>query len=74
MPHFRWSTQLMFVSPSGQRRLFGGEINVFLDPHATRFPILGRDVLDQFVMIFDRDKNQVLLIEEPDRYQVMRTR
>ena len=62
----------MLKSLDGQRRLFGGEINVFLDPHAARFPILGRDVLDSFVVIFDRAENQVLLIDKPDGYKVVR--
>lgn len=72
VPYFRWQSQLMLKSLDGQRRLFGGEINVFLDPHAARFPILGHDVLDSFVVIFGRAENQVLLIDEPDGYRVVR--
>jgi len=72
VPYFQWRSQLLLKSPGGQRRLFGGEINVFLDPHATRFPVLGRDVLDCFVVIFDREKNQILLIDKPDGYKLVR--
>jgi hypothetical protein len=72
VPYFRWQSQLVLKSPGGQRRLFGGEINVFLDPHAARFPIIGRDVLDSFVVIFDRAENQVLLLDKPDSYKVVR--
>jgi len=72
VPYFQWQSQLLLKSLSGQRRLFGGEMNVFLDPHAARFPVLGRDVLDHFVVIFDRKSNLMLLIGEPDGYQVVR--
>lgn len=72
VPYFQWQSQLLLKSPGGQRRLFGGEINVFLDPHATPFPVLGRDVLDRFVVIFDRERNQVLLIDKPDGYKLVR--
>ena len=52
--------------------MFTGEVNVFLDPHASRVPILGRDVLDNFAAMFDRRKAQIALIEAPDRYQIIR--
>jgi hypothetical protein len=47
VPYFRWNTQVKLASREGQGRVFGGEVNVFLDPHASRIPILGRDVLQQ---------------------------
>lgn len=72
VPYFQWQSRLLLKSLSGQRRLFGGEMNVFLDPHAARFPVLGRDVLDRFVVIFDRRSNLVLLIGEPDGYKVVK--
>jgi hypothetical protein len=72
VPYFQRQSQLLLKSPGGQRRLFGGEINVFLNPHATSFPVLGRDVLDRFVVIFDRERNQVLLIDKPDGYKLVR--
>jgi hypothetical protein len=72
VPYFRWETRLLLVSAARQGRMFDGEINVFLDPHASRVPILGRDVLDRFAVIFDRDRNQVLLLDKPDTYQVVR--
>ena len=54
VPYFRWKTRLKILSSEGSGRLFSGEVNVFLDPHASRVPILGRDVLDSFAVIFDR--------------------
>lgn len=74
IPYFQWQTQLKLHSPDGIERIFGGEVNVFLDPHATRVPLLGRDVLDKFVTILDRDKNQVILLDKPNAYHLTKTK
>lgn len=71
LPYFRFPTEIKFVSTEGMK-LFGGEVNVFLDPHATDVPLLGRDVLDTFVVVFDRKKDQVLLLDDHDDYRLER--
>jgi hypothetical protein len=53
--------------------VFGGEVNIFLDPHASEVPLLGRDVLDNFAVICDRSKNYVILLDEPDIYRIERS-
>lgn len=72
IPYFRWKTKVKLASLEGEGRLFGGEVNLFLDPHASRIPILGRDVLDNFSIIFDRKRNVVIFIELPDDYSISR--
>lgn len=71
VPYFRHPLELKIVSAEGNA-IFSGDVNVFLDPHATRFPILGRDVLDNFVVIFDRFQNNILFLRKPDTYQIIR--
>lgn len=71
VPYFEYQTQIRLISPEGVRVL-EGTLNVFLDPHTTEVPLLGRDVLDTFTCIFDRAKGQVLLLDLPDRYEVVR--
>jgi hypothetical protein len=71
-PYIRHDTELRFQSPKKEVVVFTGQVNVFLDPHAADFPILGRDVLNHFSVIFDWKRNVVLLIAEPDDYQVVR--
>jgi len=71
VPYFQYPTDLKLVSAEGNA-IFSGDINIFLDPHAASFPILGRDVLDQFTIIFDRAKKQILLISQPDTYKMIR--
>jgi len=71
VPYFQWETRLKIISTKGISKLFAGKVNVFLDPHASRVPILGRDVLDSFVVIFDREKDQIILMEQPDSYKII---
>ncbi|MBI3798780.1 MAG: aspartyl protease family protein [Deltaproteobacteria bacterium] len=71
VPYIEYPTQVRLISPVGAQVL-EGTLNVFLDPHASDVPLLGRDVLDTFTCIFDRTKEQVLLIEPPDRYELVR--
>ncbi len=72
VPYFEHATQLRLLSPDGVRVL-EGTLNIFLDPHATEVPLLGRDILDTFTCIFDRAKGQVLLLDPPDRYELVRS-
>jgi hypothetical protein len=71
VPYFRHPIELKLISVEGNA-IFSGDVNIFLDPHATRFPILGRDVLDHFTVIFDSAQSQVLLVKLPDTYQIIR--
>jgi len=45
-------------------------LNIFLDPHTSDVPLLGRDVLDNFVIIFDKAENQILLLDKEESYLV----
>ena len=49
---------------------FKGEVGIFLDPHSAPFPILGRDILDNFKLIFDREKDKIYLLDERHTYEI----
>lgn len=66
VPYFQIDSALKLISPGGTK-VFKGKINVFLDPHSSEVPLLGRDVLDNFVVIFDRKKNSILLLDEEEK-------
>lgn len=68
-----FDTEIRLVSPT-ESWIFAGKVNVFLDPHAADVPILGRDVLDKFAAIFDRAREDVILIGKPDGYEIRRAR
>lgn len=59
MPCFQIDSALKLISPGGTK-VFKGKINVFLDPHAS-------DVPDNFVVIFDRKNNHILLLDEEEK-------
>jgi hypothetical protein len=70
-PHVEFSTQLRFQSESNETKIFVGVIGVFTDPAACDTPVLGRDVLDSLKMIFDRERDQILLLSPPHDYTVV---
>ncbi|MBI1918645.1 MAG: retropepsin-like domain-containing protein [Planctomycetes bacterium] len=49
-----------------------GEFAAFTDPAATDLSILGRDVLNNFDVIFSRQRNEVLLLAPNHQYRVER--
>ena len=68
--HIQFSTALRFESSEGTKT-FSGTIGVFIDPEACDTPVLGRDVLDHFRLIFDRGRNIILLLAPPHDYDVI---
>lgn len=73
IPYFEFDTEIRLVSPT-ESWIFAGKVNVFLDHHAADVPILGRDVLDKFAAIFDRAREDVIMIGKPDGYEIRRAR
>lgn len=69
VPYFQIDSALKLISPC-DAKVFKGKINVFLDPHSSEVPLLGRDVLDNFVVIFDRETNSILLLDEEEQYNI----
>ena len=69
VPYIKFSSKLQFISGEDVK-VFKGDINIFLDPHATDVPLLGRDVLDHFAVLLDCRRSQVLLLDEMAKYRV----
>jgi len=69
VPYIKFSSKLQFISGEDVK-IFEGDINVFLDPHATDVPLLGRDVLDQFVVLLNCRSGEVLLLDEKAKYTI----
>ena len=70
IPYFQVETELRLVS-GPQTIVFAGALNIFLDPHAIEAPLLGRDILNHFSVIFDQAGDAVTLLDPPDRYEVI---
>ncbi|MFH1563317.1 MAG: hypothetical protein ABIF11_07890 [Nitrospirota bacterium] len=69
VPYFQIDSGLKLIS-SEWTKVFKGKINIFLDPYSSEVPLLGRDVLDNFVVIFDRKENSILLLDEEEKYKI----
>lgn len=61
---------LRFTSEDGTKT-FSGTIGIFTDPAACDTPVLGRDVLDSFRVIFDQGHNTIFLLAPPHDYDVV---
>jgi len=72
LSYYEFPTRLRLEGEANEAKIFSGNIGILTVPGASDTSILGRDVLDHFVAIFDRQRNHVLLIAEPDDYQVLR--
>lgn len=68
--HLQIATALRFTSEEGTKT-FSGTIGIFTDPGACDTPVLGRDVLDNFRVIFDSNRNSILLLAAPHDYEVL---
>ena len=66
------AAMLEFTRDDGQTTRVRGVYSVFTDPAATDMSIPGRDVLDNFDVILSRQRDEVLLLSQNHRYQVVR--
>jgi hypothetical protein len=63
-------TRLAFARDDGQRVTVQGPFGVFTDPATSEVPILGRDVTNNFDVIYSYPKRQVTLLAPPHDYQI----
>lgn len=63
-------TSLAFTRDDGKRVTVNGTFSVFVVPESSDVSILGRDVTDNFDVIYSRPKREVLLLAPPHGYTV----
>jgi hypothetical protein len=63
-------TGLAFVSVDGRRATVHGPFGVFGDPDSSDVSILGRDVTNNFDVIYSYQKREVILLAPPHIFQV----
>lgn len=62
-----------FTRDDGGPATVRGSFAAFTDPQATDLSVLGRDVLNHFDVIVSRRNNEVVLLTERHRYQIIRS-
>ena len=63
-------TRLAFVGVDGTRATVKGPFGVFGDPNSSDVSILGRDVTNNFDVIYSYPKRQVTLLSAPHDFQI----
>jgi hypothetical protein len=70
-PNFQlFRTTLRLLASNGDKFQFASEFVSIMDPGALQISLLGRDILDQCDVIFSRRNNEILLINDSDRYSI----
>jgi hypothetical protein len=65
------STQIRLLCDDGGKAVFRGEFSAFTSPEALDMSVLGRDILDLFAVIADRQGTVVALIRDRHRYRIV---
>jgi hypothetical protein len=63
-------TRLAFVSVDGRRATVQGPFGVFGDPNSSDVSVLGRDVTNNFDVIYSYPNRQVTLLAAPHGFQI----
>lgn len=62
------AVDLLLPTTSGRRARIHGPLPVLLNSGSLEFSVLGRDVLDQFALIYARPQDELLLLIPPDTF------
>jgi hypothetical protein len=65
-------TAIAFVRDDGVRVTVRGTFGVFVDPASSDVPVLGRDVTNNFDVLYSYGSRQVVLAAPPHRWQLQR--
>ncbi len=63
-------TRLMFTRDDGKNVAINGQFGVFVDATSSDISILGRDVTNNFDVIYSYPQREVLLVASPHSYSV----
>ena len=67
-PVHELAVDLLLPTTSGQRARIRGPLPILLAPGSLELSVIGRDLLDQFALIYDRPQSVLLLLALPDTF------
>ncbi len=70
VPHFYAAVALNFTDTAGRRIRFNIISAVLTDPSQANTHLLGRDILDHFAVLCDREADVVALLRPPHTYTI----
>ncbi len=65
------AVDLLLPTTSGQRARIRGPLPVILEPGSLDLSVIGRNLLDQFTLIYSRPQNTLLLLIPPDSFTLI---
>lgn len=68
LPMYELAVDLLLPTTSGQRARIHGPLPILLAPGSLELSVIGRNLLDQFTLIYSRPKGVLLLLTPPDKY------
>jgi Aspartyl protease len=68
MPMYALAVDLLLSTSSGQRARIHGPLPILLTPGSLDLSVIGRDVLDQFTLIYGRLQGVIFLLTPPDTF------
>lgn len=69
---YELGVDLLLPTTSGQRARIRGPLPVLLTPGTLDISVIGRNLLDQFTLIYARSRNILLLMTPPDTFTLHR--
>jgi predicted aspartyl protease len=65
---YELAVDVLLPTTSGQRARIRGPLPILLTPGSLEVSVIGRDVLDQFTLIYARSQGTLLLLTPPDTF------
>lgn len=67
-PVYEIAVDVLLPTTSGQRARIRGPLPILLTPGVLDLSVIGRNLLDQFTLIYDRPQGLLLLLTAPDTF------
>lgn len=67
---YELAVDLLLPTTTGQRARIRGPLPVFLTPGSLELSVIGRNLLDQFTLIYSRPQGTLLLLTPPDTFSL----
>jgi predicted aspartyl protease len=68
---YELAVDLLLPTTTGQRARIRGPLPVIVEPGSLELSVVGRNLLDQFTLIYSRPRNVLQLLTPPDSFTLM---
>ncbi len=68
---YELAVDLLLPTTTGQRARIRGPLPILLEPGSLELSVIGRNLLDQFTLIYSRPHHMLLLLTPPDTFTLI---